>query len=768
MILRMTFTAFLLAFIAHIGWCFVHFAMEAPPSFDGGMNLNVALSFLQGKGYGFFYDIFYPFPAQTDGPFILPAVFVLWLGGITPFTTQLVNLLYLGLFSITVYILLRWLELPPWVALVGVILCLRTPGMSEFALNGFGEIPCLSLFLMGLIVLSSAFHSDENNNWKPLLGGILLGLCAITKTIGLIMVVPTAVVFVLLWYSRSRRWSWLLYFFSGIMLPVLGWELFRFVNIGSGRDYLDWWRLQASQVFWQAGVVDHIAAHVGAVAKAKNHLEILSHDIGVPVLPVMVWLVTVFVVGSILGLRLWRARRLVHLFILFTLSVVTGAYFFWWLFLTPTNVAWLRRIMNGLILLQMLSVFVVFTLIMIFIHTTPMRSLPRKVFVILVAFIVAATQMMTACHGGIFSDDPKPSNWHSEQMIAAKILRELPKEGIFFGTGWWKSPVLALFSGRQLMNYEHWTPGKIDALARKYLVLDGFAKTMAMNEFQRILDSSTYRVILESPSAAIYELISVKEYKPFQPSDYTAPNLMTGFDALKCSYRFVHGLYPRENHHRWSRPEMGFLLRRTNQDRLLLTISIPDELFRDFVSSDDLHLSVYSRRCINRQVHVVRGRQVLKIPLTCPATNEPVGQEIAVRINAHMPFIRSIEQDGRRLGFLFESVQLVDSKSPGTSKMEDCEAMSVSYTPPNCSDKNWVNGIAKVWASAFLVSAPIQEQTKRDFAVGRKAKFSDGTVRTIVKQEMNAGNLIVYVDGVPLDGNTVGHPKEIKISDSTE
>ena len=98
-----------------------------------------------------------------------------------------------------------------------------------------------------------------------------------------------------------------------------------------------------------------------------------------------------------------------------------------------------------------------------------------------------------------------------------------------------------------------------------------------------------------------------------------------------------------------------------------------------------------------------------------------------------------------------------------------CEQKTgVSYTPANHTDENWVKGIAKTWAAAFFVVGPVNEQTKNDFAVGRKATFSDGTVRTIVKIEENTGNLIVHVDGAPLDGNVVGYPKKIKITDGAK
>jgi hypothetical protein len=46
----------------------VRYVMVAPPSFDGVMKLNTAASFARGQGYGFFYDQFFPFPAQTKSP----------------------------------------------------------------------------------------------------------------------------------------------------------------------------------------------------------------------------------------------------------------------------------------------------------------------------------------------------------------------------------------------------------------------------------------------------------------------------------------------------------------------------------------------------------------------------------------------------------------------------------------------------------------------------------------------------------------------------
>jgi len=85
----------------------------------------------------------------------------------------------------------------------------------------------------------------------------------------------------------------------------------------------------------------------------------------------------------------------------------------------------------------------------------------------------------------------------------------------------------------------------------------------------------------------------------------------------------------------------------------------------------------------------------------------------------------------------------------------------VPYTITNYTDENWVKGIATTWGAAFIVAG--SAEAKRDFMVGKKVIFADGSVRTIVQQKENAGGLIIFLDGAPLDGNLVGYPKTITI-----
>jgi hypothetical protein len=94
--------------------------------------------------------------------------------------------------------------------------------------------------------------------------------------------------------------------------------------------------------------------------------------------------------------------------------------------------------------------------------------------------------------------------------------------------------------------------------------------------------------------------------------------------------------------------------------------------------------------------------------------------------------------------------------------------VDVSYNLVNITDNNWFKGISTkentFVGTGFMVSD--SAQARSDFADGNKVTFSDGTVRTIVKQWAFGPNLIIFLDGTRLDGNLVGYPKPIMVAAS--
>jgi len=79
----------------------------------------------------------------------------------------------------------------------------------------------------------------------------------------------------------------------------------------------------------------------------------------------------------------------------------------------------------------------------------------------------------------------------------------------------------------------------------------------------------------------------------------------------------------------------------------------------------------------------------------------------------------------------------------------------------NHTDENWVNGVARSWATAFFVENTIQAKTK--FSVGKRIVFANGDTRQIVSTKEDGNAIAVFLDGTPLDGTVVGYPHKFTI-----
>ncbi|MGA2318308.1 MAG: radical SAM protein [Thermodesulfobacteriota bacterium] len=95
----------------------------------------------------------------------------------------------------------------------------------------------------------------------------------------------------------------------------------------------------------------------------------------------------------------------------------------------------------------------------------------------------------------------------------------------------------------------------------------------------------------------------------------------------------------------------------------------------------------------------------------------------------------------------------VHPKKPG--ELLDCNQV---YSTSKHTDENWVNGVARSWATAFFVANSIHARS--GLTVGKTITFSDGTTRTIVSTKEDGESLIIFLEGVPLDGTVVGYPKK--------
>ncbi|MGT2471957.1 ArnT family glycosyltransferase [Paraburkholderia terrae] len=655
-----------LAFAAVIVWTllgFWHYATIAPPSFDGAMNLRTAASFMRGDGYGFYYDRFFPFPAQTDGPFILPTALAFWIGGITPFTGQVVNLIYIAAFILLAVALLRRVHVPLWLALFTAMTCLSTPGFVENSMNGYGEVPMLTWFFGGLLVLVSGRDGFNVQPARLLWTGFLFGIAYLTKVVALVCVGPALLVLFCVIVSQPGRVRRLFVLGLGLVVPVLCWEVFRVVEIGNVRGYVSWWRFQLGQVGAQSGARRSEAGE-GLLSKGAHHLSMLSDMTGVSA----VLLGFVIIVPIVLGLAIALDRKSSPALrlALFMLTGVTGLYFLWWIFISPTAMTWLRRILDGLLLLQCL---IAVLLAVIWARPAgrsegrPSTTCLSNVLMLIALLPVVIGQLTLIRNGQTFTRPPQVADYQLDTYKLADAVRKLPADATIFGAGWWQAPAVALFSGRNFSNFEHWRASRIDAVSDKYFVADMYTIGISQPTIDKVLARSQHQQLMKMQGGELYRLGSVQPYLPFAPEDTDVSRLSGGFDLSDGDYSARRGFFPREEDRlAWAGPDTAVMLKRDAQTALDMRVEVPPDL-RSQQNGRDAILHVTSPGCLDASVDLVPGgQQSIHLPLTCAAWPEARPFEVKLSVDQQVPFIVQIDSDNRLRSFRLLSMRLGNGK----------------------------------------------------------------------------------------------------------
>jgi hypothetical protein len=640
----------------------VRYAMVAPPSFDGAMNLNTAASFARGQGYGFFYDQFFPFPAQTDGPFVLPAALAFLLGGITPLTTQIVNLVYVGALICVVVVLLRRVGAPLWLALFGAMACLAMPGFAEYSMSGYGEVPVMVWFLAALAVLASSGSYKNLSLARLFAVGLLFSLAYLTKVVALVCVAPAMLVAGWAMLTQPDRFRRLVFLGGGFALPILAWEIFRLVEVGGPRRYFHWWRFQMGQIRAQSGANPAGAAE-GFLARGIHHLSILADLTGVAA----PWLAIGIVVPIAIGVMLAFGRRKganAHL-VLVSLVAVTALYFFWWVFISPTAMTWLRRILDGLLLLQCLIVVVLAAT-----WRRPLeasepsgaRAKGLRAAMLLALIPVVICQLQLVRSGESVTHPPQPPSYALDTYRVAEAVRELPKDATIFGTAWWQAPTVALFSQRQFMNINHWPAARVNALGGKYFVTDMYTEGIGQSSIHAVLDRAEHHTVLTLKGGSLYKLDSVMSYAAFAPQDSNPANLSSAFDFAHEDYPHTRGIFPREDGPRaWVGVDAAIMLKRSNESVLRMTFEVPIELVKGAAPKQPL-LHLTSPGCLDQVLPLDKvGIHTVSLPLTCLGSPTAQPFRINLTVDESVLFTPQIDAENRLVSFKLHSMELIET-----------------------------------------------------------------------------------------------------------
>lgn len=435
----------------------VRIGVFTPPSFDGAMNLEVASSIATGNGYRRMYGAQDAFPheIQTNAPYILPAAAAYRALGVGIVQSELVNAAYLIALVLLATLLMRQAG-GSSLSFLGGLSVIAIPGLLTFGFGGYGEVPALAWFF------SAAWcwfrSADAPRLRRAVAAGSLLALACLTKTVLFIAVGGFSIGLLVEWlFHRKGQLRSMLKDLAamagGFLAPVMAYEIWKGISLGGKSAWLQWWQIELGHIGAQAGVTGTHSS--GLLATTASHINILAGLLGLPVWVTVVWLCTTLC-GLVFTLIVSTKdrRSLVAVTVLTTAIVYLG----WWLSLTPDSKAWLRRILDGVICANLGAALAIATL----------NRRRGYIAIGMRAVLIAAPLIMMLVTTWRVLHTPFPDVTQIRQTVAR--VRQIPDDAYLFGIGWGSSPLIALLSGRHLLDFNDIPVSRIDLHQDAYLV----------------------------------------------------------------------------------------------------------------------------------------------------------------------------------------------------------------------------------------------------------------------------------------------------------
>lgn len=556
----------------------LYWAWSEQVSFDGAMNLEAARSLVEGQGYRRMYGerAAFPHEIQTRAPYILPAAAVFAAFGVGVWQAQLTNLLYLFAFAAVAFALVRRWTSWRW-GLLAAAVCLATPGIQGWGMNGYGEVPALAWWLSALLILYGGEGRSAAGTGRCFVAGAMIGLAIVTKTvlaIGLFAVLPVFLVD-RLWRTRSIG-SVVFPFLAlvcGALLPLLLHEVWRCVALGGWESWQAWFDVEWEAVRRQAGMRAGFDDSGTLSLKVSTHFKALVSGIGLPPWLVVAWLASCAVMVPAACRK--PADDTVRP-VLLTLGLFALVYFCWWLGVTPTQKAWYRRIFNGVVAVELLIVFATGLL---------WRSRARAATVAPRAAVAVIAASLAMQAGLAWSSLADAGNWFlpisSRDVLDRDLqaIRALPGDAQLYGIGWHSVPTVPLYSGRHLDDLNFRTPAELAAQNRIFLVVDPPMRSTGTEQYW--LRRFPSRQLSETPDLSVFELATDRVADPFESASID-PAAATGYvDLSTGDYPYAFGFYEREGDGwSWVRPDSEVLLRYAGEPELRLDLYMPDAAYR--------------------------------------------------------------------------------------------------------------------------------------------------------------------------------------------
>ena len=556
--------------------------LTRPLSFDGAINAQAALNLLERGRYGLGRVEIRDFDhrVQTGPTVVLPTALSLRLFGAGNSTLQLANLSYFVLFFVAAA-LYTYRHSGPEGALLAILLLAQTPRLGPLGLGLYGEVPALFFFLGGLLLLDGL---ESRPGVLPAVAtGVLFGLAILTKIVMLIPVSAVALAVLVASIgcrpARLRHWAALA---GGMVLPSAVFEAVKLLVLGP-----DWW------VGWWAVMVRRIAGQglplgmpdtAGAVPKAATHLGILGDIVGVPAWTALLLLL---VPTLLLALVRFSARASDGRGSSIPVSVVSlwlaaTAFLGWWLVLTPTSRAWPRRVLIGLLLQELLISIVLIQAVRWVARRRRKRDRESSraalwavgTLAVLLLVSVATVLVANLPHFRLRTE-PLPQRLAIETV--AEVMRTRARDAVFYGAGWYRAPVLALLSGREIRDFNRFPiPRYGKRLRHTFFVVDNHLAGHQPQAMRKILARTVHHAVVQAGDCALYGMETVLPYPPIPEPD-GIDDLIPVDRPKYGEYPFVGGLGREAPSGRYSDAVAGLLLDRGDRGCLLIDTWISPE-----------------------------------------------------------------------------------------------------------------------------------------------------------------------------------------------
>lgn len=432
------YTIFFIIISAIILFTVIRLCLCGLASFDGGMNLQVSYQLMNAGTYSTMYDggIMFDERIQTGIPVLLPIYFVFLMFGIGPIQMTVINGIYLLGMYILIYIIGIEVKINKWILLILELFVCVTPNLSNYGMGVYGEIPTLFWLLTTIYTLQRA--KGKNRNKHFFLSGVFYGLAFLTKTVILIALPSFILVLISKWMiEKIIKIKQFLLWITGYLIPPLSFELYKISQLGI-TVYINKQKNLILSVAQQAGVVSGFSDTNGIINKLFFHMQTFCSQYKINIVVLILILCSSFLYFA---RKIIQQCKLEYFDIIFLVAV---SYFGWWLLITPTQKAWARRIIIGVILMEFSTFFV---------WNVLYEKYKKKYSCLLLLFILSASLLNAGYRALQINDFGK-----QDVLEASQFLKDYIKQNpdtIVCGSGWWQAPVISIMSEIPFYDINH-------------------------------------------------------------------------------------------------------------------------------------------------------------------------------------------------------------------------------------------------------------------------------------------------------------------------